>query len=105
MKTGMTIARRERDPLASLRAAVTELERSYTGSAPRHAGSRSIGAAPREADRRRAAARQLHFGAALLSLSVLADSGIEHYRGSFQNRAMYVPLGVSTLTLRCLVAR
>ncbi len=43
--------------------------------------------------------RQLNLGSALLALSVLADSGIEHYRGSFQNRAMYAPLAAATLTL------
>jgi hypothetical protein len=36
--------------------------------------------------------RQLNLSAALLALSVLADSGMEHYRGSFKNRAMYIPL-------------
>jgi hypothetical protein len=30
---------------------------------------------------------------------VLFDSGMEHYRGSFQNRAMYVPLAASGLTI------
>ncbi len=44
-------------------------------------------------------ARQLNLSSAVLALSVLADSGVEHYRGSFQNRAMYVPLGVGALTL------
>ena len=44
-------------------------------------------------------ARRLSGAAAVLSLSVLADSGIEHYRGSFQNRAMYTPLAVGALTL------
>jgi len=39
------------------------------------------------------AGRQLNLSAALLALSVLADSGLEHYRGSFNNRAMYIPLG------------
>jgi len=38
------------------------------------------------------ARRQLNLSAALLALSVLADSGMEHYRGSFNNRAMYIPL-------------
>lgn len=38
------------------------------------------------------AGRQLNLSAALLALSVLADSGVEHYRGSFNNRAMYIPL-------------
>jgi len=45
------------------------------------------------------AARQLNLSSALLALSVLTDSGVEHYRGSFQNRVMYVPLGVAALTL------
>jgi len=38
------------------------------------------------------AGRQLNLSAALLALSVLADSAMEHYRGSFNNRAMYIPL-------------
>jgi hypothetical protein len=38
------------------------------------------------------AGRQLNLSAALLALSVLADSGVEHYRGSFNNRARYIPL-------------
>ncbi len=49
--------------------------------------------------RRTRNARQLNVSSAVLALSVLADSGVEHYRGSFQNRAMYVPLGVAALTL------
>jgi hypothetical protein len=35
----------------------------------------------------------------MLAFSVLADSAIEHYRGSFKNKAMYVPLVVSSLAL------
>ena len=35
----------------------------------------------------------------MLALSVLADSAVEHYRGSFQNRAMYTPLVAAALTL------
>src|SRR5215471_10949057 len=45
------------------------------------------------------AGRRLNGSAAMLAFSVLADSAIEHYRGSFHNRAMYVPLAVSALTL------
>jgi hypothetical protein len=45
------------------------------------------------------AGRQLNLSAAILALSVLADSGVEHYRGSFRNRTMYAPLGVAALTL------
>jgi hypothetical protein len=48
--------------------------------------------------------RQLNLGSALLAFSVLADSGIEHYRGSFNNRAMYAPLAVSALTLGASLA-
>src|SRR5689334_21890769 len=44
-------------------------------------------------------ARKLHGAAAILALSVLVDSAVEHYRGSFRNRAMYAPLGASSLTL------
>jgi len=53
---------------------------------------------PDESARTRSA-RQLGLGSGILALSVLADSGLEHYRGSFQNRAMYVPLAVAALTL------
>ncbi len=44
-------------------------------------------------------ARLLNAGSALLSLSVLLDSGLEHYRGSFKNKAMYTPLAVASLSL------
>jgi len=46
-----------------------------------------------------AKARQLNLSAALLGLSVLTDAGVEHYRGSFQSKAMYVPLVSAALTL------
>ncbi|SAL84554.1 hypothetical protein AWB74_06979 [Caballeronia arvi] len=44
-------------------------------------------------------ARTFNRSAALLALSVLADSAMEHYRGSFDNPAMYTPLVVSALSL------
>ncbi|WP_254453292.1 hypothetical protein [Siccirubricoccus sp. G192] len=53
----------------------------------------------REARRTDRVARHLHGGAAILALAVLADSGLEHYRAMFFNRAMYVPLAASSLTL------
>ncbi|KAF2989882.1 hypothetical protein OGR47_15425 [Methylocystis sp. MJC1] len=43
--------------------------------------------------------RALHGSAALLAASVLADSGIEHYRGSFENPGMFAPLISATLAL------
>ncbi|HEY1933240.1 MAG TPA: hypothetical protein VGG99_14610 [Acetobacteraceae bacterium] len=45
------------------------------------------------------AARRLNTAAGLLATSVLADSAVEHYRGSFNNRAMYTPLVTAALTL------
>ncbi len=45
------------------------------------------------------AARTLHLGAGVLAFSVLADSGVEHYRGSFDNRAMAMPLLTASLSL------
>ena len=44
-------------------------------------------------------ARALHGSAAMLGASVLADSAVEHFRGSFDNPGMYTPLVVSALTL------
>ena len=37
--------------------------------------------------------------AALLGLSVLADSAMEHYRGSFHNKAMVLPLVAAGMTI------
>jgi len=45
------------------------------------------------------AARLLNRSALLLAGSVLADSGVEHYRGTFHNRAMLAPLVSSTLSV------
>ena len=45
------------------------------------------------------AARRLNRAAGTLALSVLLDSALEHYRGSFKNPAMFTPLAVSSLTL------
>jgi hypothetical protein len=46
-----------------------------------------------------AAARGLRAGAAILSLAVLLDSGIEPYRGSFENPAMFVAPTLALATL------
>lgn len=45
------------------------------------------------------AARRLNRAAGLIATSTLLDSGIEHYRGTFHNKAMLTPLIVSVLTL------
>lgn len=44
-------------------------------------------------------AQRFNHSSALLALSVLADSGVEHYRGLFKNPAMFVPLVSATLSL------
>ena len=45
------------------------------------------------------AARKMNGAAAVLAMAVLGDSGLEHYRGSFKNRLMFLPLVSSTLSL------
>ncbi len=52
-------------------------------------------------DRRTAvrAARRLNRAAGTIAASVLFDSAIEHYRGSFANKAMFAPLITSALSL------
>ena len=45
------------------------------------------------------AARRLNRAAGTLAGSVLFDSALEHYRGAFQNKAMYTPLLTSTLSV------
>jgi hypothetical protein len=49
--------------------------------------------------RRDNAVRQLYAGSATLAFSVLADSGLEHYRGGFYNKVMFVAPTVSAMTL------
>ncbi|WP_336762572.1 hypothetical protein [Asaia sp. VD9] len=45
------------------------------------------------------AARRLNRSAGTLAASVLFDSAVEHYRGDFENRAMYTPIVTSALAL------
>lgn len=45
------------------------------------------------------AARRLNRAAGTIATSVLIDSAMEHYRGGFENKAMYTPLVVSALTI------
>ena len=49
------------------------------------------------------AAGGLDRASALLAAAALADSAVEHYRGSFHNKAMYAPLAISSLTLAASV--
>ena len=45
------------------------------------------------------AARRLNRAAGMIAASVLVDSAMEHYRGSFHNKAMWTPLVSSALSL------
>jgi hypothetical protein len=74
--------------LAALSSAVTDLV-----TARRQAPAHSLQTAHVRA------ARRLNRAAGVLASSVLADSAVEHYRGSFENRAMYLPLVVGALSL------
>jgi len=67
--------------------------------APMPARSLDHPPSPARADVTIAAGRRLNRASGLLAFSVLADSGVEHYRGSFNNRVMYTPLVVSALAL------
>lgn len=44
-------------------------------------------------------ARRLNRASGLIATSTLLDSAIEHYRGSFHNKAMITPLVASALTI------
>ncbi len=61
-------------------------------------GARSYRASQRRPLSTRAAQR-LNNSSALLALSVLADSSVEHYRGMFFNKAMLLPIAASAMTL------
>lgn len=70
---------------------------------PRMVSSRSLIALPPSpvVDQRGAvrAARRLNRAAGIIATSVLIDSGMEHYRGAFENKAMYTPILVSALSM------
>ena len=46
-----------------------------------------------------AAGRMVAGGAAVIACAVLADSAVEHYRGSFANKAMVAPVATSAMSL------
>ena len=78
------------------------LDRRQRAALQQSASRQTIVVPPRRPKRKPStvtAARRLNRAAGVLSLSVLADSGVEHYRGSFENKAMFTPLVVSALTL------
>ena len=83
-------AEAQQTALVSLQAVASRLHEKYAATDLRQKP---------EPEWRNVVGRKLNLSSALLALSVLADSGLEHYRGSFQNRLMYLPLGVSAATL------
>lgn len=94
-------AERDLIALAGIAASGVALASLLSAAAPARGASRRP--APRRIRSGRAAtvktARELNRAAGTLAASVLADSSVEHYRGSFKNKAMYTPLAVSALTL------
>ncbi len=86
--------------LAGLALGSTLLPRAMPARKVGH-GRAAIARSPRRSPKSAAiiAARRLNRAAGVLAASVLADSGVEHYRGSFKNRAMFTPLVASALTL------
>ena len=63
---------------------------------PRRLSARAATINPRAAVR---AARRMNRAAGVIAASVLADSAIEHYRGSFHHKAMVTPLVIAALSL------
>jgi hypothetical protein len=66
--------------------------RVRTALRPRRSPGPSPGAAVR-------AAQRMNRAAGVMATSVLADSALEHYRGSFHNKAMLAPLVSSVLSI------
>lgn len=83
----------------ALRELADDLTEAVDLSPPRKPTLLSFPRRNRRIEVAKAAGRQLNLSAAILALSVLADSGVEHDRGSFRNRTMYAPLGVAAVTL------
>ena len=81
------------------KAAARGLARQFAPPAPQTRLGRLISSLWPSPAVTQTAGRRLNASAALLSFSVLADSAVQHYRGSFENRAMYTPLAVGALTL------
>ena len=59
----------------------------------------AVAPSPASGGLRSLASRRLDQAAATLGASVLFDSAMEHYRGSYKNPAMYVPLAISALSI------
>ncbi len=60
---------------------------------------RGVDTSPGSSSQHSAAVRKLNLASSALAFSVVADSSLEHYRGGFHNRVMYLAPAVSALTL------
>jgi hypothetical protein len=88
-------------------ASVITKRSTWTTAACALAGVTAAAVLAQRATRHGKPKRQLHIetsrsfnrGSAVLAASVLTDSAMEHYRGSFSNVAMYVPPVVATFSL------
>ncbi|MBB5509009.1 hypothetical protein [Paraburkholderia atlantica] len=94
--------------LAARGARRPESHRELRRTGPRHHQRRAFVTSPARVHTRKPAAeveahveaaRTFNHSSALLALSVLADSAMEHYRGSFDNPAMFAPLVSASLSL------
>lgn len=93
--------------LHAMRSNQAKIERAYgvRQTAPSKAGAlqrsapRSVSHLGQRETEAVLAARRLNRAAGTLAASVLVDSAVEHYRGSFKNKAMLTPLVVAGLTL------
>ena len=88
------LARERRGPLPRVTHATNVPTRS-----PERLTDTAIAPRARNARATTIAGRRLNRAAGILAFSVLTDSAVEHYRGSFRNRAMVIPLVVSSLAL------
>ena len=86
-----------RDELADLLTKLGDLEKSLPPSDRAHSRYLQHTRGSQKAEVK--AARRLNRSSGILALSVLADSAVEHYRGSFENKAMYTPLIIAAMTL------
>ncbi|MFM0642835.1 hypothetical protein PQR14_00775 [Paraburkholderia bryophila] len=83
----------------SARIATKEPRRGAPGNTLRAQRTRSAANMAPAVETHIETSRTFNHSSALLALSVLADSAMEHYRGSFDNPAMYTPLVCATLSL------
>ena len=71
--------------------------RSISGPVPSRRVRRSVPARTIDPSAAVRSARRMNSAAGVIATAVLADSAVEHYRGSFHNKAMVTPLVTAAL--------